>query len=78
MLNLFLNSASKLEKDIINTQGDIVATDSEIETLENQITKLQAEIRLNQLFIKETVVEINKTREKSFWEVFLLYDTFSE
>jgi len=71
-------SATKLERDIAETQGDIASTDDEIQTLETQISKLKSEIRLNQLFIKETVVEINKTREKTFWEVFLLYKTFSE
>ncbi len=71
-------SESKLERDIKNTQADIENTDNEIQTIETQISTLESEIRLNQLFIKETVVEINKTREKSFWEVFLLYNTFSE
>ena len=71
-------SENKLEKDIRETQADIENTDNEIQTLATQISKLESEIRLNELFIKETVIEINKTREKTFWEVFLLYNTFSE
>lgn len=71
-------SENKLKKDIFDTERDITNTDQEIKTLSGQIDDLQGEILLNQDFIKETVVQINKTREKNFWEVFLLYRTFSE
>jgi len=71
-------SQNKLERDIFNTQKNIKNTDKEIQTLGEQIDSLELEIVLNQQFIKHTILEINKTQEKSFWEVILLYKTFSQ
>ena len=71
-------SKNKLEKDIIQTSQEIGKTDNEIKTLAQQIEGLERDIVLSEIFIREIVTEINKTQNKSFWEVFLLYPTFSE
>lgn len=71
-------SKNKLEKDIINTSSEISRTDREIRTLSEQIEDLEGDITQSEVFIREIISEINKTQNKSFWEVFLLYRTFSE
>ena len=70
-------SRSKLEKDITKTSADIEKTDEQILTLSQQIDVLREDIKEKEGFIQETISRIQREGQRSFWEVILLYDTFS-
>ncbi len=81
-LNKTLNnlnfSEKTIERTIFSTVTDIKKTEEEIDNLGTQVLTLQEQIDQNSTFIRETIRLIHRDQEKSFWEVILLFDTFSD
>ncbi len=71
-------SRRTLERDIYSTSDQIDRTDKEITSISEQIIDLQENIETNKKFISETIQELSREQEKTFWEVILFYDTFSK
>lgn len=74
-----LNLSEKtVERSIITTVDTIEKTSEEIQQLGTQVLTLEEQIVQTSDYIKATIRELSRSQDKTFWEVFILYNTFSE